>query len=120
MLGRRRNEEDDHIPTFDESARSIQDRDKDYSRKVKEHRKKMNLQTSKAYGGLALEQENNDLLEKTLKEIRRGYLKHLDEMSNDMRSLIVILLKHPEIMDGEDLKIIDKIKEKLNDLIEEG
>ena len=92
---------------------SLQDRDRTYSDAKKRARKAEERASKKAFKSLAKEQENLDVLENTIKKDRELSQKRIVELLGDIRDLIAIIMKHPELLEKEDLDFINKLTEKM-------
>lgn len=62
---------------------------------------------------LQTEQENIDNLKEVAEKNKELYVKRVIELLSDMKGLITIIMKHPKVIDVEDLKFIIDLREKI-------
>ena len=110
----------DGIPLPHDGFGSQRERDMAVTKAMKKNTSQHYKAMSKAWLAVQAEQDNIEVLKKCIEENKKLYKDRLIGLITDMKDLIGIIMKHPGVLEPDDLGLIQGIGEKLKTAQEEG
>lgn len=106
---------DDEIPMPFDGFQSQQKRDLARNKAIKEAIKKQQKRDDKMIRALQIEQENGERVKKVAEKDREIYEGTIKELLGDIKNLVEIIQKNPDIT-VEDLETIEALEKKLTEV----